>query len=144
VRCLKQGVTRRVQHHGLTPRQFGVLVALFETGPSTLHELALRIGIDDPTASRVVKALARRRLVRGRRDADDRRLVRLEATPAARRMRDPLLAVARELRTAVVCGFSPSELRALLTGLARVHENARGYANAVGASNEEGRAGGSA
>src|SRR5215471_2463503 len=35
VRCLKQGVAARVERYGLTPRQFGVLVTLFETGPST-------------------------------------------------------------------------------------------------------------
>ena len=141
VRLLKQGVAARVAAHDLTPRQFGVLVALFESEGRSVHALAARMGIDDPTTSRVVATLARRGLVRSRPDERDRRVLRIEATPAAQRLRRPLLDVAREVRRSITEGFTPAELVALGRGLQRVLENARRFAGRAGASGRATRSG---
>jgi DNA-binding MarR family transcriptional regulator len=131
VRTLKQGVAARAAEHGLTPRQFGILVALFESERPTLRELATRLRIDEPTTSRVVHTLARRRLVRAEPDPDDRRRVHLATTSVAESLRRPLLAIAREVRAAVVLGFSPAERRRLEASLRRVLENSTRWADAA-------------
>lgn len=116
-RRIKQAVGSRARSYGVSPQQFWVLVALHErTGPS-LRDLAERQRIDQPTASRVVAALARRKLVRVADDPEDRRRSRLRLTAAGRALASDLHALAVEVREALVTGLSAAEkdtLRALL------------------------------
>ena len=132
VRRIKQAVTARVQPFGLASRQFWVLVAVLETDGPSLRELAARLRIDEPTASRVVAALTRRRLVRVEADPGDRRLTRLRATPSAQALRRGLFAAAAEIRGAVVAGFRPAEEEALREGLRRVVANVERFRASAG------------
>ena len=64
-------------------------VALFETvesEPVRLHDLADRLGVSDPTASRAVDALVDHGLVERAPDRADRRAVRISLTPRGRTM----------------------------------------------------------
>jgi DNA-binding MarR family transcriptional regulator len=64
-------------------------VALFETvesEPVRLHDLADRLGVSDPTASRAVDALVEHGLVERAPDPADRRAVRISLTPHGRTM----------------------------------------------------------
>ena len=134
VRRIKQAVTARAEAFGLASRQFWVLVAVLETDGLSLHELAARLRIDEPTASRVVAALVRRRLVRAEADPADRRLTRLRPTRSAQALRRDLFATAAEVRGAVVAGFRPAEEEALRQGLRRVVANVERFrASAAGA-----------
>ena len=56
-RRIKQALGSRVRRYGLTPRQFWILVALYEHPGLSLRELAAHLRMDDPTASRVIFAL---------------------------------------------------------------------------------------
>src|SRR3954470_503391 len=60
---LYQSLTRQSD---ITPRQFGVLMALYQQGPMTASVLADRISCDRNTLSEMLKRMAERRLGIGR------------------------------------------------------------------------------
>ena len=116
-RQIKRMVTERVRTHDLTAQQFWVLVNIEEARGPSLGEIAGRLRMDAPTASRAVGPLLKRALVKSEGDRGDRRRLRLKLTSAGRARLAPLRELAAELRTAPVEGFSREEeetLRALL------------------------------
>jgi DNA-binding MarR family transcriptional regulator len=64
------------------------LVELGEGGPFRLNDLAARMGVSAPTASRSVDALHELGLVERVVDPDDRRAVRIELSPEGRALLD--------------------------------------------------------
>lgn len=116
-RRLKQAIGERVRVHGLTPAQFWLLHQVFEREGVSLRELADSLYMDTPTASRVVAALERHKLVRRKEDPEDRRRSRIVLTQRGRALADKLQSVAVYARSAVEEPLSPSErvtLRKLL------------------------------
>jgi DNA-binding MarR family transcriptional regulator len=122
-RAIKQAVGRRVSRFRLTPQQFWLLVAIQEGRTTSLGQLAERMGGDQPTASRVVAALVRRKLVRVDEDPADRRRARLSPAPGGDALRPALSAVAAEIRAAVVRGMDAGEQEAVRAGLRKVISN---------------------
>jgi DNA-binding MarR family transcriptional regulator len=97
---LYQSVTRQAD---VTPRQFGVLMALLQQGPMTPSALADRISCDRNTLSEMLKRMTARRLVSKKSHPGDRRSIRVQITakgtsalmavvPAAARLQDLMLA----------------------------------------------------
>src|SRR5262249_34513675 len=72
-RRIKQAVGELVRRYRLPAQQFWVLVAVRESGGLSLRELAKRLRMDEPTASRVVSALTERKLMRADAHPADRR-----------------------------------------------------------------------
>jgi DNA-binding MarR family transcriptional regulator len=122
-RRMRQVVHAEGRAHRLTPQQFWVLLLIDEAGPSSLGALAERLPIDAPTASRVVASLTRRRLVRMADDPTDRRRLLIGVTAEGAELAARLRPIARDLREAVVAGFSPAELAALRGALRKVLGN---------------------
>ena len=97
---LYQSVTRQTD---ITPRQFGVLMALLQEGPMTPSALADRISCDRNTLSEMLKRMTARRLIAKKSNPDDRRSIQVQITakgtsalmavvPAAARLQDLMLA----------------------------------------------------
>ena len=122
-RRIKQVVGRRLRDHRLSPQQFWVLVNLGECPDISLYELAERLHMDDPTASRIVGALTLRRLARGQPHPTDRRRRRLGLTPAGVALARRVAPIALEVRRAVEAGFTQMEKDNLRGLLRRVIEN---------------------
>jgi MarR family transcriptional regulator, lower aerobic nicotinate degradation pathway regulator len=122
-RRTRQIVGAAVRGHRLTPQQFWLLVAVAELGATSIGELAERQHMDQPTASRVVAALVRRRLVRMAVDPDDRRRARLTTTPAGATLAARVRPLVHKLRVALVAGLSSSEQETLRLLLRRVVHN---------------------
>jgi DNA-binding MarR family transcriptional regulator len=91
----------------ITPRQFGVLMALFQRGPLIPSVLAEHISCDRNTLSEMLKRMSARKLVAKRSNPDDRRSVQIHITgkgeaallgvvPAAAALQELLLAPLRE------------------------------------------------
>lgn len=66
---------------GVGPAQLSALSVLVFAGPRALGELARAEQVRPPTMTRIVAGLQRAGLVRRERDAEDRRVVRVRATP---------------------------------------------------------------
>ncbi len=120
---IRQATLSRVRRSKLAVQQFWFLVNLQEGRGSTQAEISERMHVDAPTASRIVAGLVRRRLVRAKADPRDRRRATLVLTEAGEKLARDLVAVAGELRSAVVEGMSQAEEDALRRGLLRVIAN---------------------
>jgi DNA-binding MarR family transcriptional regulator len=122
-RRIKQAVGSRVRRYHLTTQQFWVLVAIHERPGLSLGELAAHLRMDKPTASRVVFALLKRKLVEVKTDAADRRRARLRLGPLGAPLGEELHALAATVRAAVVRGLSTAELTALRVSLRKIIAN---------------------
>jgi DNA-binding MarR family transcriptional regulator len=91
------------QQADITPRQFGVLLALYQHGPLTASTLAVRISCDRNTLSEMLKRMTARKLISKRNNIEDRRSVQVQITakgetalfgviPAAAALQDIMLA----------------------------------------------------
>jgi DNA-binding MarR family transcriptional regulator len=122
-RRIKQAVLARAAVHGLSTQQFWTVVALLELSGQSQGELAERLRVDAPTASRVLAALVKRRLVRSEPDPLDRRRTRPVLTRTGEELARALAKSAEEIRAAVVEGMTPAEVDGLRRGLRKVIAN---------------------
>jgi DNA-binding MarR family transcriptional regulator len=101
---LYQNLTRQ---NDITPRQFGVLMALYQQGPLTPSVLAERISSDRNTLSEMLKRMVARKLISKKNNAEDRRSIQVHITakgeaallsviPAAAKLQDLMLAPLRK------------------------------------------------
>jgi DNA-binding MarR family transcriptional regulator len=130
-RRIKLAVLSRVRTLRLSPPQFWVLITLHEHSGSPLGELARRLRIDAPTASRVVTALKRRGLVRLATDPADRRRTRIDLSPQGEAMMPRLRPIAAAVREAVHEGMTAAEQEALRASLRKVIGNLERYERAA-------------
>jgi DNA-binding MarR family transcriptional regulator len=122
-RRIRQVVRAEAGGHRLSPQQFWSLVGIDEAGPLSLGALAGRLRMDQPTASRVVASLTKRRLVRMAEDPGDRRRLLIDTTPEGEELAGRIRPLAHELRETLVAGFSSAELDALRAALQRIVTN---------------------
>lgn len=71
---------------GLNAPRLSALSVIVFAGPVTLGDLAAAEQVRPPTMTRIVDALAERRLVLKKKNAQDARCTFIEATPAGRRL----------------------------------------------------------
>lgn len=97
---LYQTLTRQ---NDITPRQFGVLMALYQGGPLTPSVLSERISSDRNTLSEMLNRMTARKLISKKQNEKDRRSIQVQITakgeaallkviPAAAKLQDILLA----------------------------------------------------
>ncbi|MGO8908762.1 MAG: MarR family winged helix-turn-helix transcriptional regulator [Bradyrhizobium sp.] len=68
------------QQNDITPRQFGVLIALYQQGPLTPSVLAERISCDRNTLSEMLKRMTARKLISRKSNSEDRRSIQVQIT----------------------------------------------------------------
>jgi MarR family transcriptional regulator, transcriptional regulator for hemolysin len=119
----RQAVEMRVRDLKLSTQQFWLLVALCERQGASLADILAALPMDQPTASRVVAAVCRRKLVRIQSDPKDRRRKLMTLTPLGRQISERCLLVAAQVRGAIVTGFSAEEIDTLRGWLRRIVEN---------------------
>lgn len=122
-RGIKQEVWRRLRPYGITPPQFGVLLTIQHQSQISVCELAQQIGIDAPTACRIVRNLQDRALIQAKTDPEDRRRFRLQLTDAGAELASKLDDVAKSLNEAIERGLSASERTTLRSALAKIIAN---------------------
>lgn len=122
-RRAKQVIWGWLEPYGLTPQQFWILQVLREAGPLSLHELAERIWADDPTASRVVRTLSDRGLLKSESDPHHGRKRLISLHQEGVRLAPELAALAQRFHDGLEAGLDPQELSALRASLGRVLHN---------------------
>lgn len=122
-RRIRQAVGSHVRRYHLTTQQFWVLVAIHEHPGFSLGQLAAHLRMDEPTASRVVAALMKRKLVQVKGDAADRRRACIHLRVPGAELGKELRALATTVRAAVVQGLSTSEQAALRGSLRKIIAN---------------------
>jgi DNA-binding MarR family transcriptional regulator len=116
-RRMKQVVGSRLTPYGLTSQQFWVMLVLLEEGSMSLHPLAQRVWMDDPTASRVVKAMTERGLLHSQPDPKHGRRILISLTPASAPLARELRNLAQDLKASLVAGLHPDEQAVMRRGL---------------------------
>ena len=116
-RRLKHLVGARLAPHQLTIQQFWVMLVLLEQGPTSLHPLAQQVWMDDPTASRVVKAMTGRGLLCSRPDPGHGRRILITLAPEALPLAHELRELAAEIKASLVQGLTLDEQAAMRSGL---------------------------
>jgi DNA-binding MarR family transcriptional regulator len=122
-RRIKQALWSHLTAEGLTPQQYWMLMVLIEHGPHSLHDLAGKVCIDDPTACRIVKALTGRKLTASAPDPDHGRRILIRMAPGTEALQKRLKAVAARVRGGMESGFGEEEKARLRSGLMKVIAN---------------------
>lgn len=105
-----------------TPLQHAVLWRVTHHTGLDQTTLARSIALDRTTTAKVVHALERRKLIRRRTDAHDRRTKRLFATEEGRRLALAMNGAVERARERIVAPLAPQERRAFLKLLEKVVE----------------------
>jgi len=116
-RRLKHAVSARLAPYDLSMQQFWVILVLMEQGPTSLHPLAQQVWMDDPTASRVVKAMVARGLLTARPDPKHGRRILISLSADALPLARELQLLAAEMKSGLVEGIEPDQQAALRQGL---------------------------
>lgn len=122
-RRIKQALWAHLTEEGLTPQQYWMLMVLLEHGPHSLHDLAGKICIDDPTACRILKALTARGYTTSSPDPDHGRRILIQMAPGTEALQTRLKAVASRVRGGLELGFAEDEKALLRSGLMKVIAN---------------------
>lgn len=117
---ISQFLASRIGSLGLSVQQFWVLVGVAERRCHSQAELAAKLRLDEASASRIVRALADRGLVRPERDEVDRRRVHLRLTEEGERLVPALMPFARQVRGTVESALTPQERTATRAGLVKI------------------------
>ena len=102
-----------------------VLRSLKEQDRSSQLDLARAIGVEGPTLTRHIDTLEESGIVERHRDADDRRAIRVELTPAGEQLYAELLKAAMAFGKRLTAGLDPKELERFTDTLARLEQNVR-------------------
>lgn len=122
-RRVKQVVWARLAPLGLTPQQFWIMLVLQRKGPQSLHAMAQEVWMDDPTASRVVKALCERGLLQSDPDPAHGRRILIRPTAEGAKVSRQLETIAVEIRERLVGGLSEEEQTVVRRGLVQMITN---------------------
>jgi DNA-binding MarR family transcriptional regulator len=122
-RAFSRDFQARLAEQGVTHAQWVLLWFLSRAGTLTPLDLARQAGIQKASATAVIEALKRRRLIRGDKDATDRRKMNLQLTPAGAALMKDLVACAATSNTHARAGFSDEDMATLLRLLRGVTDN---------------------
>ncbi len=113
---------RNVCEPQLTGVQFVTLCAVRDAGPSSLSELVQATAVDQATIRGIVERLKARALITLSSDAEDRRKVLVDLTPAGRQLVGDMVPHARRISELTMAGLNPAERLALLFLLRKMND----------------------
>lgn len=115
---------------GMTLPMYRVLAALWEKDGQKLSELAVVIGLELSTLSRLIGEMQRRDLVSRRRKIGDDRSLLLSLTEAGRAQVGSLIPRAQHYEALAVRGFSAEEIATMKAAFGRILGNLSAEASA--------------
>jgi len=119
----KNELGRRLKPFDVTPEQWVTLRRLREQDGLTQKELSDKIFKDQPTITRILDKLERKRLIRRSPCPEDRRIFRIHLTDQGGDLLEQLMAVSLQVREDACRGVSERELAALKAALNRIWSN---------------------
>ena len=100
---------RLTAQNDITPRQFGVLLTLYQQGTLTLTELAAHIRVDRSTLGEMITRMAERSLVSKRSNGNDRRSAEVQLAPAGKSVLLKIVTGAARLQAALLAPLAPED-----------------------------------
>jgi DNA-binding MarR family transcriptional regulator len=123
-REMRHVLSRRLERHGVTPPQYGVMMLLHHVRQVSLTEIARHATKDTPTVCRIIDRLERRGFVRRDKDEVDRRCLLIGLTENGKSIAEACHSIGDELEHALLAGLTAREVRTLHALLGRVLDNA--------------------
>ena len=120
---MRQVAGRRLAPYGLTPQQFQLLMAVAERDGRCHGDLARCTWMDKPTATRILRTLQDRGLVRAEGDPAHRRRVLFHLLPEAEALVQELRGFRQSMREGMEQGLDPKDRDRLRDILASVMDN---------------------
>ena len=115
---------------GLHPGQEVILLQLWREDGQPLKTLAQSIGIQAPTATKMLQRLEASGIIERRASSSDGRSINAFLTPHGRALEPQVRAVLADLETRITAGLSASDLETLQSLLGRVLGNLHGHGDA--------------
>ncbi len=112
--------------HDVTEQQWRVIHVLGESGPLDATEVAQRCCILKPSLTRIIRALAQRKLLVRRKDDEDGRRFILDATPKAQEMITSMMPGINKVYGALEQEFGKDRLEQVLAILEELTETRPG------------------
>lgn len=124
--ALSRGAALRYrQEFGVSLMEWRTIALLGDFAPMTLTALARQSGLDKGLASRVVRELVSRGLVRRKTSATDGRELALRLSPQGRRLHVGLMEAARERDVAFRSALTSAEWQAMESAITKLLREAR-------------------
>jgi len=125
---MEQRMNEELAVHGITLRQWEVLVWLSFAGECAQSQLAVRMRIEAPTLAGVLGRMERDGWIRRVPDEQDRRRKIIRPTEQVQPVWEKMVHCARRVRAEAIEGVSEDELRVVRNVLGRVRKNLAGDA----------------
>ena len=122
-RQMRTRADQRARTRGMTRAQWVILAHLERQPGLSQNELAAIVEVEPITIGRLVDRLEARRLVERRSDPKDRRVWRLQLTPAATPILREIKTYRAELHELMTAGLDPATLKVMADGLLRMKAN---------------------
>lgn len=131
-RTMRTRADQRARTRGMTRAQWVILARLERQPGITQNEMAAIVEVEPITIARLVDRLEARGLVERRADPKDRRVWRLQLTPAAAPVLREINKYRAEINEIITAGMSDATRRTLKEGLLQMKINLAADARAVG------------
>ena len=122
-RAFQRLLERRIAPYGVARGQWYFLRVLWIHDGLSQRELSARVGMMEPTTVIALRSMEKAGLIQRQRSDNDRRKVRVLLTAKAKRLRNELLGVARDITDASEEGIAARDLAAFRRVIARMTEN---------------------
>ncbi len=123
---LQQTMNEELAEHGITLRQWEVLVWLSLTGSCTQSELAAQMRIEAPTLVGVLDRMQRDGWIKRVPDAEDRRRKRIYPTQQVEPVWAKMVECALRVRQRALAGIDDEQLRSVRQALEQMRQNLAG------------------
>lgn len=110
----------------ITPRQFGVLLTLYQRDTLTLTELAKLIRVDRSTLGEMINRMVERSLITKRDNGNDRRSAEVLLTNAGKTVLLEIVAGAAQLQNALLAPLPPEDRASFMRCMKLVAEPGTG------------------
>jgi DNA-binding MarR family transcriptional regulator len=122
-RVLLKSIEARLAEHGIPLGAWFPLRILYEEDGITQRELSRKLGYLDAAAGAIVEVMEKLKLVRRKRNTEDRRKINVFLTPLGRKMGEKTIAHMLEINAQIELGFSKRDAEILRSLLRRAHDN---------------------
>jgi DNA-binding MarR family transcriptional regulator len=122
-RVLLKCIEQRLAQHGIPLGAWFPLRILYEEDGITQRELSKKLGYLDAAAGAIVEVMEKLKLVRRKRNTEDRRKINVFLTPLGKRMGEQTIEHMEEINAQIERGFSKRDAETLRSLLRRAHDN---------------------
>lgn len=122
-RAFQRALELRITRHGVSPGQWYFLRVLWEQDGLNQRELSGLVGMTEPTTVVALNSMEKAKLIRRERSTSDKRKVHIFLTAKAKRLRDVMLPLAREVNEIAGRGVSKADDEALRRALKQMIAN---------------------